>query len=125
MDRKAPGELTALDRDSSGAPRSQDFTGGPEPGPFLPHQVSAMIRGKHPHARHSFSRGPNVMPSSGDDFAVLLRRAQAGDPAAREQLVASLYQDFRALAHRRMRRERPGHTLQTSDLVHEALKRIL
>jgi RNA polymerase sigma factor (TIGR02999 family) len=73
----------------------------------------------------SFFQDPNVAPSSEDDFAELLRRAQAGDPNARERLVASLYKDLHAIAHRRMRRERPGHTLQTSDLVHEALKRIL
>lgn len=63
--------------------------------------------------------------TAGDDFAKLLRQAQAGDRTARDQLVASLYQDLRAIAHQRMRRERPGHTLQTTALVHEALIKIL
>jgi hypothetical protein len=47
---------------------------------------------------------------SGDDLTGLLRRVQAGDAGAEQQLVALLYQDLRAIAARRMRRERPDHT---------------
>ena len=50
--------------------------------------------------------------TSGDDLADLLRRTQAGVTDAEQQLVALLYQDLRAIASRRMRRERPGHTWQ-------------
>jgi hypothetical protein len=50
-------------------------------------------------------------------FDDLLRRAQAGDTAARDELVGLIYRDVRALAARRMRRERNGHTLQPTALV--------
>ena len=61
---------------------------------------------------------------SDEDFAGLLRRTQAGDPDAEQQLVALLYQDLRAIAARRMRRERPEHTWQPTLLVHEAFLRL-
>src|SRR5262249_12442438 len=48
----------------------------------------------------------------GDDLTGLLRRTQAGDTDAGQQVVALLYQDLWAVAARRMRRERPGHTWQ-------------
>ena len=41
-------------------------------------------------------------------------------PAAVERLVPLLYEELCELAHRQLARERPGHTLQTSALVHEA-----
>jgi RNA polymerase sigma factor (TIGR02999 family) len=55
----------------------------------------------------------------------LIARARAGDRAARDELVARLYDEFRDLAHRRMSRERPDHTLQATALVHEALRKLL
>jgi RNA polymerase sigma factor (TIGR02999 family) len=61
---------------------------------------------------------------SGDDLTGLLRRVQAGDAGAEQQLVALLYQDLRAIAARRMRKERPDHTWQPTLLVNEALMRL-
>jgi RNA polymerase sigma factor (TIGR02999 family) len=61
---------------------------------------------------------------SDDDLADLLRRTQTGDADAERQLVAFLYQDLRAIAARRMRRERPEHTWQPTLLVHEAFLRL-
>jgi RNA polymerase sigma factor (TIGR02999 family) len=63
--------------------------------------------------------------SSGHGFDELLRRAQAGDTAARDELVGLIYRDIRVLAARRMRRERSGHTLQPTALAHETLVKIL
>ena len=62
--------------------------------------------------------------TSGDDLTGLLHRTQAGDADAEQQLVALLYQDLRALAARRMRRERPEHTWQPTLLVNEAFMRL-
>lgn len=59
-----------------------------------------------------------------DDFAALLRRAQGGDLAARDRIIALLYQDFRRIAAGRMRKERADHTLQPTALVHEALRKL-
>ena len=60
----------------------------------------------------------------GDDLTGLLRLTQAGDSDAEQQLVGLLYQDLRAIAARRMRRERPEHTWQPTLLAHEAFLRL-
>ena len=48
-----------------------------------------------------------------------------GDRAAQEQLITLVYDELHRLARRYMRRERPGHTLQTSALVNEAYLRLV
>jgi RNA polymerase sigma-70 factor (ECF subfamily) len=55
----------------------------------------------------------------------LLVRWKAGDPEALEALVPLVYKDLRGIARRHLRRERPGHTLQSAALVHEAYLRLL
>jgi RNA polymerase sigma factor (TIGR02999 family) len=44
---------------------------------------------------------------------------------ALEKLVRSAYQDLHRIAHRQMRGERVGHTLQTTALVNEAYLRMI
>jgi len=41
------------------------------------------------------------------------------------QLMPLVYEELRRLAHRYMRREKPGHTLQTAALVNEAYVRLV
>ena len=48
-----------------------------------------------------------------------------GDESALEKLIPLVYGELRQLAHRYMRRERPGHTLQTTALVNEAYLRLV
>lgn len=36
-----------------------------------------------------------------------------------------VYEELRRLAHQRLRRERPGHTIQTTALVHEAYLKLI
>ena len=48
-----------------------------------------------------------------------------GDQAARERLMSVVYEELHRLARRYMRNESPGHTLQTSALVHEAFIRLV
>jgi hypothetical protein len=50
----------------------------------------------------------------------LLFAAEQGDPKAAEQLLPLAYNELRQLAARELARERPGHTLQPTALVHEA-----
>ncbi len=50
----------------------------------------------------------------------LLARWRAGDQQCLDRLVPLVYDNLRRLAHYQLRQERPGHTLQTSALVHEA-----
>jgi RNA polymerase sigma factor (TIGR02999 family) len=55
----------------------------------------------------------------------LLVRWKAGDLEALEALVPLVYKELRDIARRHLRRERPGHTLQSAALVHEAYLRLL
>jgi RNA polymerase sigma-70 factor (ECF subfamily) len=50
----------------------------------------------------------------------LLRSWSDGDEAALEALLPLIYDELRRLAHRHLYGERQGHTLATTDLVHEA-----
>jgi RNA polymerase sigma factor (TIGR02999 family) len=60
-----------------------------------------------------------------DNVTQLLIDWGKGDKAALERLMPLVYAELRALAHRYMRRERAGDTLQTTDLVHEAYLRLV
>jgi RNA polymerase sigma factor (TIGR02999 family) len=55
----------------------------------------------------------------------LLVRWKAGDQAALDELVPLLYQELRDIARHHLQKERPGHTLQSAALVHEAYVRLL
>jgi RNA polymerase sigma factor (TIGR02999 family) len=55
----------------------------------------------------------------------LLQAWSAGDEGALEKLVPLVYDDLHRLAQRYMAQEPPGHTLQTTALVHEAYLRLL
>jgi RNA polymerase sigma-70 factor, ECF subfamily len=50
----------------------------------------------------------------------LLAAISAGDHDAWDALFPLVYERLRLIAHRQLRNERTGHTLATSDLVHEA-----
>jgi RNA polymerase sigma factor (TIGR02999 family) len=54
----------------------------------------------------------------------LLIRWRDGDSAALDQLLPKVYKELRRLANHYLRGERTGHTLQPSDLVHEAYLRL-
>src|SRR5579871_4599084 len=60
-----------------------------------------------------------------DEITQLLEKRRAGDSAAEAKLVELVYPRLRRLAASFIRRERPGHTLQATALVHEAYLRIL
>ena len=52
-------------------------------------------------------------------------RWRAGDRDALEALVPLVYKELRDIARHQLRRERPGHTLQSAALVNEAYLRLL
>jgi RNA polymerase sigma-70 factor (ECF subfamily) len=58
------------------------------------------------------------------DVTRLLGAASGGDRAALERLYAQVYDELRRLAEARLRRERPGHTLQPTALVNEVYLRL-
>ncbi len=55
----------------------------------------------------------------------LLREWSEGDQTALEQLIPLVYDELHRLAHQYMRREKPGHFLQTSALINEAYMRLV
>ncbi|MDQ2746448.1 MAG: sigma-70 family RNA polymerase sigma factor [Acidobacteriota bacterium] len=55
----------------------------------------------------------------------LLKKWSAGDAAALEELTPVIYAELHRIAKSYMRRERAGHTLQTSALVNEAYVRLI
>lgn len=54
-----------------------------------------------------------------------MRRAAAGETSAASELLPHVYGQLLAIARRRMRQERPGHTLEATALVHEAYLRLV
>jgi RNA polymerase sigma factor (TIGR02999 family) len=48
-----------------------------------------------------------------------------GDQEALDRLMPLVYDELRRLAHVTLRRERDGHTLQTTALIHEAYLRLI
>ena len=62
--------------------------------------------------------------NSRDDVTGLLRELSAGNPGALEVLVTLVYPELRRVAAAALRRERSGHTLQPTALVHETYLRL-
>jgi RNA polymerase sigma factor (TIGR02999 family) len=55
----------------------------------------------------------------------LLKDWSNGDQGAGDRLMPLVYDELHRMAHRHMRKEHPGHTLQTSALVNEAFVRLV
>ena len=64
-------------------------------------------------------------PDGSNDISQLLRAWTEGDQRALGELTPVVYAELHRLAHRCMRRERPGHSLQTTALVNEAYLRLV
>ena len=62
---------------------------------------------------------------SAPDVTALLRAWGDGDPTARDRLMPLVYDELRRRARAYLRREREGHTLQPTALVHEAYLRLM
>ena len=62
---------------------------------------------------------------SSEHVSSLLRDAGLGDEDARRGLISALYTELHGLAHRQMADQSPGHTLQTTALVNEAVVRLM
>jgi RNA polymerase sigma factor (TIGR02999 family) len=58
------------------------------------------------------------------DVTRLLEAAQAGDRRAAAELLPLVYDELRQLAAARMAAENPGHSLDATELVHEAYLRL-
>jgi RNA polymerase sigma factor (TIGR02999 family) len=65
------------------------------------------------------------MGSVPGDVTELLQAWSHGEAAALDKLLPLVYGDLRRRARRYMARERPGHSLETTDLIHEAYLRLV
>ena len=63
--------------------------------------------------------------ASPQDVTRLLQAWSDGDEGALEELVPIIHAELHRLAKHYLKRERPGHTLQTSALVNEAYVRLI
>jgi RNA polymerase sigma factor (TIGR02999 family) len=63
--------------------------------------------------------------SSPKSITQLLIEWREGNETALDELMPLVYEELRRMAHRHMRGERPGHTLQTADLVNEVYLRLV
>ena len=64
------------------------------------------------------------MPSPRDDVTQLLRRWARSDRGALDELMPVIYSELHKLAKHQMTRQEPGHTLQTTAVIHEAYLRL-
>src|SRR5215467_11961161 len=66
-----------------------------------------------------------VQGNSSTPVTQLLGRWRGGDREALDSLIPLVYDELRSIAQRYLRNERPGHTLQSTALVHEAYVRLI
>lgn len=60
-----------------------------------------------------------------NEITQLLKDWSDGDQTAFDKLIPLVYAELHRLAHQHMRREQPGHMLQTSALINEAYLRLV
>lgn len=92
-----------------------------------------IVSSRSPHDRsHSHaadmtdtSRDFDSNSNSSAPVTEILHQARAGDRQAMDRLVSLVYDELHALAHRKLAFEQPGHTLQTTALVHEAYLKLV
>jgi RNA polymerase sigma factor (TIGR02999 family) len=65
------------------------------------------------------------MSPSPSNVTQMLQDWSNGDQEVLDKLVPVVYEELRHQAARYLRRERPGHTLQTTALIHEAYIRLI
>ena len=60
-----------------------------------------------------------------DGLTEILTRSEQGDPVAINEILPIVYGELRRLAHRKLSGDAAGHSLQTTELVHEAYLRLI
>ncbi|MFY9618841.1 MAG: sigma-70 family RNA polymerase sigma factor [Pyrinomonadaceae bacterium] len=63
--------------------------------------------------------------SASHSVTQLLEQWNSGDREALDKLMPLIYEELRKMARRYMRQQDPGHTLQTTALIHEAYLRMV
>ena len=91
-------------------------TQGPTPDHFPPRLFGLGMSAQEPQSDARDSRLEIT------DALIALR---SGAPDAVDRLLSRVYDALHAVAHRQLATERPGHTLTTTDLVHEAYLKLV
>jgi RNA polymerase sigma factor (TIGR02999 family) len=65
------------------------------------------------------------MSANFNEVTGILQAIEQGDPHRAEQLLPLVYEELRKLAAQKLAQEKPGQTLQTTGLVHEAYLRLV
>ena len=71
------------------------------------------------------AQGPAETGQTAHDVTGLLLAWRAGDGTALDRLFPLVYEELRRIAHRQLGRERSGHTLGTTALVHESYLKLV
>jgi RNA polymerase sigma factor (TIGR02999 family) len=87
----------------------------------MPSDTKAATGGRQGGAG-SRGKGPEDRPG---EVTRILEEWRAGDESAPERLFPVVYDELRRVARGRLRRERAGHALQPTALVHEAFLRLV
>lgn len=74
--------------------------------------------------RFPLREAASMTPSS-NNVTQMLHDWSKGDQKILDRLIPIVYEELRRQATRYLRRERPGHTLQTTALIHEAYIRLI
>jgi RNA polymerase sigma-70 factor, ECF subfamily len=105
--------------------------GGRDEGPdhLGPREVAAeLFELREPeliNTSNGFFPGRGLMTPATHEVTKLLKAWGGGDQSALDRLMPLVYDELRRLARQHMRREKPGHLLQTSALVNEAYLRLV
>lgn len=67
----------------------------------------------------------NDFMNASADITKYLKEARKGDSDAFNRVYSVVYDELRAIAHRHLYHHRPGETLNTTALVHEAYERLV
>jgi RNA polymerase sigma factor (TIGR02999 family) len=89
-----------------------------------------LTTGAEPHILRHIAFSPRrterlVSNDPPSQVTLLLSRWRAGDREALDALMPLVYEELRRLARHYLQLEHPGHTLQSTALVHEAYVRLL
>ena len=79
-----------------------------------------------PYLSHKQTDGPVAARASAHHtITALLEAAAPADEGVMDRLLPLVYDELRGMAHGYLLRERPGHTLSTTALVHEAYLKLV
>lgn len=73
----------------------------------------------------SLSLGDSYRMNEMHDVTQILQQIESGDPSAAKHLLPLVYDELRKLAVAKLAQEKPGQTLQSTALVHDAYIRLV